>query len=203
MGFLVSAIAMQFTSTKSLPSEPFSQPIGGDALDLFGYVSCIRRSLWLMQLFLFVDDFMLLQRKDVLPLTAAFVCSLMQVFGLPISWRKADLHCAIDWIGWRFNFSIGVVYLQERKGSKLLDWISQMLSHSRIPKKFRASHSGSLRFFRRCGPVCITCFLIFTHLPVHNTQWIRAFGPLQYLAFHVHCVFLRALQVQLSQRVAN
>ena len=40
-------------------------------------------------LFLFVDDFMLLQQKDVLPLTAAFVCSLMQVFGLPISLRKA------------------------------------------------------------------------------------------------------------------
>ena len=86
-------------------------------------------------LFLFVDDFMLLQRKDVLPLAAAFVCILMQVFGLPISWRKADLHCAIDWIGWRCNFSSGAIYLQVRKRSKLLDLISQMISHSRIPKK--------------------------------------------------------------------
>ena len=86
-------------------------------------------------LFLFVDDFMLLQRKDMIPLTAAFVCSLMQVFGLPISWRKADLHCAIDWIGWRFNFSIGAIYLQERKRTKLLDLISQMLDHPRISKK--------------------------------------------------------------------
>ena len=86
-------------------------------------------------LFLFVDDFLLIQRKDVLPLTAAFVCSLMQVFGLPISWRKADLHCALDWIGWRFNFGIGAIYLQERKRSKLLELISQMLSHPRIAKK--------------------------------------------------------------------
>ncbi len=78
---------------------------------------------------------MLLQRKDVLPLTAAFVCSLMQVFGLPISWCKADLHCAIDWIGWRFNFSIGAIYLQERKRSKLLELVSQMISHSRLPKR--------------------------------------------------------------------
>ena len=86
-------------------------------------------------LFLFVDDFMLLQRKDMIPLTAAFVCSLMQVFGLPISWRKADLHCAIDWIGWRFNFSIGTIYLQERKRLKLLDLISQLLDHTRASKK--------------------------------------------------------------------
>ena len=86
-------------------------------------------------LFLFVDDFLLIQRKDILPLTAAFVCSLMQVFGLPISWRKADLHCALDWIGWRFNFGIGAIYLQERKRSKLLELISQMLSHPRIAKK--------------------------------------------------------------------
>ena len=86
-------------------------------------------------LFLFVDDFMLLQRKDVLPHTATFVRSLMQDFGLPISWRRADLHCAIDWIGWRFNFGIGAIYLEERKRSKLLDLISQMISHSRIPKK--------------------------------------------------------------------
>ena len=78
---------------------------------------------------------LLLQRKDVLPLTAAFVCSLMRVFGLPISWRKADSHCALDWIGWRFNFSIGAFYLQEPKRSKLSDLISQMISRSRIPKK--------------------------------------------------------------------
>ena len=99
------------------------------------WVRFLHQAIFVHALFLFGDYFMLLQRKDVLPLTAAFVCSLMQVFGLPISWQKADLHCAIDWIGWRFNFNIGVVYLQERKGSKLLDLISQMLSHSRIPKK--------------------------------------------------------------------
>ena len=93
-------------------------------------------------LFLFVDDFMLPQRQDVLPFTAAFLCSLMQAFCLPISWHKADLHCALDWIGWRFNFSIGAIYLQERKRSKLLELIFQMISHSRIPKKILEKFLG-------------------------------------------------------------
>ena len=86
-------------------------------------------------LFLFVDDFLLLQRKDVLPLTAAFTCALMQAFLLPISWRKAELAAEIHWIGWHFNFSVGTVHLQAAKRTKLLDLISHLLQHGRVSKK--------------------------------------------------------------------
>ena len=158
-------------------------------------------------LFLFVEDFMLIQRKDVLPLAAAFVCSLMQVFGLPISWRKVDLHWAIDWIGWRFNVSIGAIYLQERKRSKLLELISQMISHSHIPKKTLEKFLGLalwiIRFFRRCDPVCVVSFQIFIDLQVRNTQWTRVIGPLQFLVLQIHCIFRADQQVQLYQRAAN
>jgi hypothetical protein len=68
-------------------------------------------------LFLFVDDWMLVQRLDILPITAALVTLFIQAFRLPISWRKAELSREINWIGWVLNFLTGVITLQESKGN--------------------------------------------------------------------------------------
>ena len=88
-------------------------------------------------LFLFVDDYLLMQRLDVLPITAALLALTVQAFGLPISWRKADLHREVSWIGWTFNFSSGQVKLQPSKREKLLKLIQEMLDR---PKTFRKPH---------------------------------------------------------------
>ena len=156
-----------------------------------------------------MDDFLLIQRKDVLPLTAAFVCSLMQVFGLPISWRKADLHCALDWIGWRFNFGTGAIYLQERKRSKLLELISQMLSHPRISKKTLEKFLGLALWITQIFPqMRSSLHYLFSDLhridlQALNTLLTRDIGPLQFLVLQIHCNFPRDLQARPFQLVAN
>ena len=86
-------------------------------------------------LFLFVDDYLLVQRLDILPITAALVALLVQAFRLPISWRKAELHKEVNWIGWTFNFSIGQVKLQQSKREKLQRLIRELLTHPKTSKK--------------------------------------------------------------------
>ena len=62
----------------------------------------IKHALWL-----YVDDFLMSQRMDILPLTAAYIVTLFQLFALPISRKKCILSKEVIWIGWRFNFFYG------------------------------------------------------------------------------------------------
>ena len=86
-------------------------------------------------LFLFVDDYLLLQRLDILPVTAALISLVVQAFRLPISWRKADLHREVSWIGWTFNFSTGQVKLQLSKREKLQKLIHELVNRPKTSKK--------------------------------------------------------------------
>ena len=86
-------------------------------------------------LFLFVDDYLLLQRLDILPITAALLAMVVQAFRLPISWRKADLHREVSWIGWTFNFSTGQVKLQLSKREKLQKLIHELVNRPKTSKK--------------------------------------------------------------------
>ena len=64
----------------------FQCSLVGTYWSLFGTISPppdLHQALWL-----YVDDFLLTQRMDVLPLTAAFVAILLQIFAIPISWKK-------------------------------------------------------------------------------------------------------------------
>ena len=90
----------------------------------------VKHALWL-----YVDDFLLCQRWDVLPLTATFIIILLQLFGIPISWKKCDLAKEITWIGWKFHFSSGIVTLDINKRSKLIRLISSLQHQSRVHKK--------------------------------------------------------------------
>ena len=86
-------------------------------------------------LFLFVDDYLLLQRLDVLPITASLIALVVQAFRLPISWRKADLHREVSWIGWTFSFSTGQVKLQHSKREKLQKLIHELINRPKTSKK--------------------------------------------------------------------
>ena len=115
---------------------PFFQPTGGG--DLGGFLTrflhlaiYVKHALWLY----YVDDFLLCQRWDVLPLTATFIIILLQLFGIPISWKKCDLSKEITWIGWQFHFSSGIVTLDINKRSKLIRLISSLQHQSWVHKK--------------------------------------------------------------------
>ena len=86
-------------------------------------------------LFLFEDDYLMVQRMDVLPISAALLSLVVQAFKLPISWRKADLHKEISWIGWTFNFSTGQVKLQQAKRDKMMKLIQELLQKPKTTRK--------------------------------------------------------------------
>ena len=90
----------------------------------------IKHALWL-----YVDNFLMSQRVDVLPLTAAYISILLQLFALPISWKKCILAKEVTWIGWCFNFSLGTASLDPQKRSKLLRLIQTLESQKHIHKR--------------------------------------------------------------------
>ena len=72
---------------------------------------------------------------DVLPLTATFVAILLQLFAIPISWKKCILAKEVTWIGWCFNFSLGTASLDTQKRDKLLRLIQALDSQKHIHKR--------------------------------------------------------------------
>ena len=75
------------------------------------------------------------QRVDVLPLTAAYISLLLQLFSLPISWKKCILAKEVTWIGWCFNFSLGTASLDPQKRPKLLRLIQTLESQKHVHKR--------------------------------------------------------------------
>ena len=93
-------------------------------------VRVFHRLIWVQHgLWLFVDDFLLTQSKQVLPIFATLLAIFCQVFRIPLSWRKCTLGPMVDWIGWRFNFFNGIVSLHPDKHHKLIALIHDLLAH--------------------------------------------------------------------------
>ena len=63
----------------------------------------VKHALWLY----YVDDFLLCQRWDVLPLTATFIIILLQLFGIPISWKNVTFQRRLP--GLVGNFTLHLV----------------------------------------------------------------------------------------------
>ena len=84
---------------------------------------------------LYVDDFIIVQEAKVLPLSAVFLVLFCRAIHLPMSWKKNELSHTITWIGWKFNFHSGLVAVHPDKQKKLLDLISSLLKHNRVPLK--------------------------------------------------------------------
>ena len=104
-------------------------------------------------LFLFVDDWLLVQRMDILPVTATLVTLVIQAFRLPISWRKAELDREVSWIGWNLNFSTGIIRLQHAKRDKLLKLIADLLQRPKTSKKQIEKFVGLLLWVTQIFPV--------------------------------------------------
>ena len=90
---------------------------------------------------------------DILPISAALIALLVQAFKLPISWRKADLHREINWIGWTFNFSQGTIKLQHSKRAKLLKLIDELLRHPKTTKKMLERFVGLALWITQIFPM--------------------------------------------------
>ena len=69
--------------------------------------------------FLYVDDFLFFMEANMMPVSAALVCIMCQLLGIPISWRKTALSSCIDYIGWQFNFFTGIVSIPVQKNSQV------------------------------------------------------------------------------------
>ncbi|CAE7221556.1 unnamed protein product [Symbiodinium sp. CCMP2592] len=76
---------------------------------------------------LFVDDFIFSQAASLMPLSGAVICLFLQILGVPVSWKKLQTSCRVDWIGWRLCFSSGTVSLREEKRLRLLEQVRSLL----------------------------------------------------------------------------
>ena len=84
---------------------------------------------------LFVDDYLFSQQCDLLPHFGSMVCLFLQVMGVPLSWKKLQISFQVDWIGWHFCFSSGVVSLSEEKRDRLLGMVQSLLRAPRTTRK--------------------------------------------------------------------
>ena len=92
---------------------------------------------------LFVDDFIFSQAFNLMPLTGAMICLFLQVIGIPVSWKKLQISCRVDWIGWRLCFSSGTVSLREEKRLRLLECVRSLLrANGRVSVKDLESFLG-------------------------------------------------------------
>ncbi|CAE7196317.1 unnamed protein product [Symbiodinium sp. CCMP2592] len=76
---------------------------------------------------LFVDDFIFSQAASLMPLSGAVICLFLQILGVPVSWKKLQISCRVNWIGWRLCFSSGTVSLREEKRLRLLEQVRSLL----------------------------------------------------------------------------
>ena len=92
---------------------------------------------------LFVDNFIFSQAFSLMPLTGAVICLFLQVVGIPVSWKKLQISCRVDWIGWRLCFSAGTVSLRDEKRLRLLELVHSLLrSNGRVSSKDLESFLG-------------------------------------------------------------
>ena len=123
------------------------QRLGGWILRFFHHVVWIPHASWL-----YVDDYLWLQHRDILPLVATFLALLCRILNIPISWKKTELDISIHWIGWSFHFSAGYIEIPQDKRTKLLRYIQQLLRHSRIPRTYLEKVIGLITWITQLFP---------------------------------------------------
>ena len=109
--------------------------------------------------------------------------------GVPISWEKVRLGCAVDWIGWRFNLLHLEACLPEDKRLKLLTLLEPLL----LPNR---------RVARKAVEHCIGLLLWFCAGAFWLRPWLQA---LYKLLYKPRCVFrsLSSQQFGLLQGAVN
>ena len=123
------------------------QRLGGWILRFFHQAVWIPHAGWL-----YVDDYLWLQHRDILLLVATFLALPCRVLNIPISWRKTELDVSIHWIGWSFHFSAGYIAIPKEKRVKLIQYIDQLVRHSRTPRTYLEKVIGLIMWITQLFP---------------------------------------------------
>ena len=121
--------------------------LGGWLLRFFHQSVWLQHAAWL-----YVDDYLWLQRRDILPLVATYLALLCRILNVPISWRKTELDVSIHWIGWSFHFSSGYIEIPQDKRNKLLGYLHQLQKHARTPRSYLDKTIGLLMWITQLFP---------------------------------------------------
>ncbi|CAJ1458009.1 unnamed protein product, partial [Effrenium voratum] len=124
----------------------------------------LRHGLWL-----YVDDGLALLPFEAAPLVAASAIMFLTALGVPMSWRKLELGQELVWIGWKFNFSSGVVSLPAEKAAKLQRALLQLCQQgAKVSRREVESLIGLLIWFT-AGAFCLrpwlSCFYRLSRKP--------------------------------------
>ena len=129
---------------------------------------------------LYVDDYLWLQHRDIIPLVATFLALLCRILNIPISWRNTELDVCIHWIGWSFHFSAGYINIPKDKQDKLIQYIQQLVRHSRTPRKYLEKVIGLIMWITQLFPFMqIWVRHLYNDLysiPCTIIAWILVFG---------------------------
>ena len=114
---------------------------------------CMHHMLWLPHAaFLYVDDFLFFQDRDLTPISAAMLCILCQILKIPISWRKCELSGTISWFGWRFHFAAGFVEIPADKLEKIRKYLRELASTHKPSRKLLEKFIGLAMWLTQLFP---------------------------------------------------
>lgn len=116
---------------------------------------------------LYVDDFIFSQSAKILPVTACLLFLFFQALSVPLSWKKCELSHSINWIGWRFNFTSGIITIPQEKMTKFRKLISQMIDHRRVPLKILQRFAGLYLWITQIYPN-MRIWLHYFYMEMHS-----------------------------------
>ena len=156
---------------------------------LGGYLlRLMHHMIWLSHCgFLYVDDFLFFQQKDMMPLTATMLCVLCLVCRIPLSWKKLELSHTLTWIGWRFHISAGFLEIPSIKLDKVRRYIQELSSSSRTTRKSLEKFIGLMMWVTQVFPFLRIWLHYFykdlhsipaTHFSIDRGNWLSIFDCL-------------------------
>ena len=105
-------------------------------------------------LFLYVDDFLLIQDLEVLDITASLCVTFCVCFGIRLSWKKLQLGPVVVWIGWELNFHAGAFSVPQDKRDRLRSLITAMLQQrARVHRKDLRKVTGMIQWLLQAFPM--------------------------------------------------
>ena len=130
-------------------SAHFWSRVGGFFLLTFHLLSWLAHAS-----FLYVDDFLMYQNSQMMPVSACMICIFVQLVNLPISWCKCELDSSIVWIGWNFNFRCGYVELPHSKLQKIQSLLQKLHRSDRTSRTYSEQFLGFLMWITQVfGPM--------------------------------------------------
>ena len=127
----------------------FWSRVGGYFLRTFHLLSWLAHAS-----FLYVDDFLMYQNSQMMPVSACMICIFVQLVNLPVSWRKCELESSMVWIGWKFNFRCGYVELPHSKIQKIQSLLQKLRRSDRTSRTYIEQFLGLLMWITQLfGPM--------------------------------------------------